>query len=123
MKNKSRLRYWLNLTTVTVLSLALTFLILVFHASNRWTQSFLHPARYIPAGNWLKQNNIPYQEIELTTADGVKLAAWYTPPKNGVPGWPKQYRLADVIRRCALWHRHSKAAGSFVATGPAAPTS
>ncbi len=83
MKNKSRLRYWLNLTTVTVLSLALTFLILVFHASNRWTQSFLHPARYIPAGNWLKQNNIPYQEIELTAADGVKLAAWYTPPKNG----------------------------------------
>ncbi|MBK8619841.1 MAG: alpha/beta hydrolase [Anaerolineales bacterium] len=83
MKNKSRLRYWLNLTTVTVLSLALTFFILVFHASNRWTQSFLHPARYIPAGNWLKQNNIPYQEIELTAADGVKLAAWYTPPKNG----------------------------------------
>lgn len=83
MKNKSRLRYWLNLTTVTVLSLALTFFILVFYASNRWTQSFLHPARYIPAGNWLKQNNIPYQEIELTAADGVKLAAWYTPPKNG----------------------------------------
>ncbi|MBK8824212.1 MAG: alpha/beta hydrolase [Anaerolineales bacterium] len=83
MKNKPRLRYWLNLTTVTVLSLALTFFILVFHASNRWTQSFLHPARYIPAGNWLKQNNIPYQEIELTAADGVKLAAWYTPPKNG----------------------------------------
>lgn len=83
MKNKSRLRYWLNLTTVTVLSLALTFFILVFYASNRWTQSFLHPARYIPAGNWLKQNNIPYQEIELTAIDGVKLAAWYTPPKNG----------------------------------------
>ena len=83
MKNKSRLRYWLNLTTVTVLSLALTFFILVFYASNRWTQSFLHPARYIPAGNWLKQNNILYQEIELTAADGVKLAAWYTPPKNG----------------------------------------
>jgi fermentation-respiration switch protein FrsA (DUF1100 family) len=26
------------------------------------------------------ENNIPYQEIELTAKDGVKLAAWYTPP-------------------------------------------
>ena len=52
-----------------------------------------------------------------------RLVAEHPPAKNGVPGWPKQYRLADVIRRCALWHRHSKAAGSFVATGPAAPTS
>ena len=24
------------------------------------------------------ENNIPYQEIELTTKDGIKLAAWYT---------------------------------------------
>ena len=83
MKNKPRLRYWLNLITITFFSLALTFFILVFHTSNRWAQSFLHPARDIPAGDSLKQNNIPYQEIELTAADGVKLAAWYTPPKNG----------------------------------------
>lgn len=26
------------------------------------------------------ENNIPYQEIELITKDGIKLAAWYTPP-------------------------------------------
>ena len=38
-RNQSRLRYWLNLITVTVLSLALTFFILVIYASNRWVQS------------------------------------------------------------------------------------
>jgi fermentation-respiration switch protein FrsA (DUF1100 family) len=27
---------------------------------------------------------IQYQEITLTTRDGLKLAAWYTPPQNGV---------------------------------------
>ena len=81
--NKNRLRYWLNLITITVLSLALTFFMLVFYASNRWAQSFLHPTRYISTGNWLKENSISYQEIELTAEDGVKLAAWYTPPQNG----------------------------------------
>ncbi len=79
--NKSRLRYLLNLTTVTVLSLSLTFFILVIYASNRWVQSYRHPARIIPTGAWLVENDIPYQEIELTTKDGIKLAAWYTPPE------------------------------------------
>jgi fermentation-respiration switch protein FrsA (DUF1100 family) len=30
------------------------------------------------------ENNIPYQEVELTTKDGIKLAAWYTAPQNNV---------------------------------------
>ncbi len=81
--NKTRLRYWINLVTVTILSLSLALFIVVLHASNQWVQSYLHPARIIPTGNWLKENNIPYQEIELTAADGVNLAAWYTPSKNG----------------------------------------
>jgi fermentation-respiration switch protein FrsA (DUF1100 family) len=78
--NKPRLRYWLNLLTLTIFSFSLIFLILVIYASNRWAQSHLHPARIIPTGAWLVENNIPYQEIELTTKDGLKLAAWYTPP-------------------------------------------
>ena len=81
--NKTRLRYWFNLITVTVLSLSLTLFLVVLQASNRWVQSYLHPVRIIPTGNWLKENNIPYQEIKLTAEDGVKLAAWYTPSKNG----------------------------------------
>ena len=30
------------------------------------------------------ENNIPYQEVELTTKDGIKLAAWYTPPAKWI---------------------------------------
>ena len=87
--NKSRLRYWLNLSAMAVLSLVLTFFILVIHASNRWVQSYLHPTRIISTGAWLVENNIPYQEVELITEDGIKLAAWYTPPQpaqSGVEG-------------------------------------
>jgi uncharacterized protein len=84
MKNKRfGSRYWRNLIAVTVLSLFLTIFIFVFYASNRWVQSYRHPARIIPTGTWLVENNISYQEIELTTKDGIKLAAWYTPPQNG----------------------------------------
>ena len=81
--NKTRLRYWLNLITVTVFSLSLALFIVVLYASNQWVQSYLHPARIVSTGDALDANNIPYQEIELTAEDGIKLAAWYTPPRNG----------------------------------------
>jgi uncharacterized protein len=82
-RNLPRLHYWLNLSVMTALSLALAFLILIICASNRWVQSYLYPARNIPTGAWLRENNILFQDIELTTEDGINLAAWYTPPKNG----------------------------------------
>jgi uncharacterized protein len=81
MNKRFGLRYWLNFIAVTVLSLSLGFFIITLYISNHLAQSYLHPARVIPSGNFLKQNNIPYQTIELTTQDGIKLAAWYTPPK------------------------------------------
>ena len=81
--NKKRLRYWFNLITVTVLSFSLALFIVVLYTSNQWVKSHLHPARIIPSGNWLKENNIPYQDIELIAKDGVKLSAWYTPSQNG----------------------------------------
>jgi uncharacterized protein len=83
MMNRPRLRYWFNLTALTLLSFILAFFILLIYASNRWVQSYLYPTRNIPTGTWLVENNISYQEIELTTADGIDLAAWYTPPQNG----------------------------------------
>lgn len=46
--------------------------------------SFIHPARAKPpSGELLTQEGIPFQNVELLTSDGIKLAAWYTPPKNG----------------------------------------
>ena len=75
--------YWLRLASLAFLSLALTLALLDLYASYRWVTSFQHPMRIVPSGDWLRENNIPYQEIELTAADGIKLAAWYTPSQNG----------------------------------------
>lgn len=44
----------------------------------------MHPPRKIPPGTTLTEANIPFQRLELRTKDGISLAAWYTPPKNGV---------------------------------------
>ena len=43
----------------------------------------LHPPRLIPPGNTLRKYRVPYQRVDLVTDDGIRLAAWYTPPKNG----------------------------------------
>ncbi|MEP7134454.1 MAG: alpha/beta hydrolase [Chloroflexota bacterium] len=44
----------------------------------------LHPPRIIAPGNTLRKNKIPYQNVDLITEDGIRLSAWYTPPRNGV---------------------------------------
>jgi fermentation-respiration switch protein FrsA (DUF1100 family) len=43
----------------------------------------LHPPRIIPQGKTLQKYKIEYRSVELITEDGVRLAAWYTPPQNG----------------------------------------
>jgi len=44
----------------------------------------MHPQPLPPSGgDLLREDNIPFQEVDLTTSDGVRLAAWYTPPQNG----------------------------------------
>lgn len=43
----------------------------------------LHPPRLIPPGNTLRKYKVPYQAVNLYTDDGIRLSAWYTPPKNG----------------------------------------
>ena len=42
----------------------------------------LRPERIVPQGNTLRKFDIPYEEVQLVTADGIRLAAWYTPPRN-----------------------------------------
>jgi len=43
----------------------------------------LHPPRRIPQGKTLRKFSIPYQSIDLYTEDGIRLSAWYTPPRKG----------------------------------------
>ena len=44
----------------------------------------LHPPRIIPPGNTLRKYQIPFQSVDLITEDGIRLSAWYTPPRKGV---------------------------------------
>ena len=64
-----------------VLLLAMSVTILL--VSYRQTMDYLHPARQTASGELLQANGIRVQEMELVTEDGVRLSAWYTPPKNG----------------------------------------
>ena len=63
----------------TILVLA----ILLVGAGYYEVDRILHPPRNIPQGKTLRKFNIPHQQVDLYTADGIRLAAWYTPPRKG----------------------------------------
>lgn len=84
IKPRKGLRYWINLFVAGMIALALAFFILLLRVSYLQAVSFVHPARSKPpTGATLNQAGIPFQTLELTASDGVRLSAWYTPPKNG----------------------------------------
>jgi fermentation-respiration switch protein FrsA (DUF1100 family) len=76
-------QYWLRLFLISLFALLLTAFGTVVWVSYDQAIGYLHPERNIASGELLQANGIEYQEIELTTEDGVTLSAWYTPPKNG----------------------------------------
>lgn len=75
--------YWVRLFLATLLALFLAATGTVVWVSYDQAIGYLHPERNIASGELLKANGIEFQQVELTTEDGVKLSAWYTPPKNG----------------------------------------
>lgn len=76
-------RYWRNLLLAAVGASAVGFASVLLGLGHRQAAAFLHPARRMARGEVLQERRIPYQEVTLTTADGVRLYAWYTPPQNG----------------------------------------
>lgn len=69
-------RRWFNLATLVLL-----FPVLI---GGLWGYLGAHPPRLVRPksenpGNW----GVDYQEVSLRTADGLQLAAWFTPGKNG----------------------------------------
>lgn len=62
------------MAVLTILSLALGYM---------EVNNLLHPPRNIPQGKTLRKFDIPYQSIDLYTEDGIRLSAWYTPPRKG----------------------------------------
>src|SRR5215207_6775979 len=78
MKKKSW-RSILTLAANATVLLAILTIILGFAEVN----NALHPPRIIPPGNTLRKYNVSYQNLDLLTDDGIRLSAWYTPPRNG----------------------------------------
>lgn len=79
----SRKTYWLKLAKFTFMASGTALAALILIVSNSWAQRFNHPKRIPVTGDALIENKIPFEDIELTTSDGIQIAAWYTPPQNG----------------------------------------
>jgi fermentation-respiration switch protein FrsA (DUF1100 family) len=74
-----------RLKTILVSSGALFLGLLVLGISLGFAEvnNVLHPPRLIPLGNTLRKYKVSYQPVDLVTDDGIRLAAWYTPARNG----------------------------------------
>ena len=76
-------RYFTNLLGAALAVLLIFGFGGILWFAHRQAHDYLHPRRLKPPScDLLRENGIPYQEIELLTSDGVRLAAWYTPPQN-----------------------------------------
>lgn len=76
-------RYWFNLFIAAVSFVLLGILVETLVFTSRWTQSILHPHTPVPTGELLVTEEILFEDVTLTTKDGLELSAWYTPPQNG----------------------------------------
>lgn len=70
---------------MSVFAIKVTILVVIsiIVASEIKLNDALHPPRTIPQGKTLRKYKIDYQPVDLITEDGIRLSAWYTPPKNG----------------------------------------
>lgn len=84
MQTKRRWRYWLNLFLAAGLFLFILAAGAALGLSYHQAQLYLHPPRSIVSSVYLQERDIEFQTITLISEDGLKLHAWYTPPKNGV---------------------------------------
>ncbi|MCI0551767.1 MAG: alpha/beta hydrolase [Anaerolineae bacterium] len=82
MKNNIKIkRVGTIFTLVSKVVLALSILIVLLGFAE--VNNALHPPRIVPPGNTLRENNIEFQQLDLVTKDGIRLSAWYTPPRKG----------------------------------------
>jgi uncharacterized protein len=81
--NKFKGNYWAKSVFFFAIKLIFVFAVIISLAGFIAVNNALHPPRIIPPGNTLRKHKIEYQSIDLITDDGLRLSAWYTPPKNG----------------------------------------
>ena len=73
------LRSILSFSVKAIIALTVLTIVLGFAEVN----NALHPPRIIPPGNTLRESKVEFQQLDLITEDGVRLSAWYTPPRKG----------------------------------------
>jgi fermentation-respiration switch protein FrsA (DUF1100 family) len=81
--NKTRGNRWARSILILVSKFSIVVVIAIVVASAIELNDVLHPPRTVPEGKTLRKYKIDYQPVDLITEDGVRLAAWYTPPQNG----------------------------------------
>lgn len=72
-------RYWLKLFGMAALAVFLGLVVGVGFLARRGALNYVHPVRQVVDIT----PTVEHQAIHLPTADGLRLAAWYTPPQNG----------------------------------------
>ena len=77
-------RYWRNLLLFGVGLLAVGLGGSIARLAHQSAMNLLQPARSVrQSSDTPARLGVRYQEITLTTADGLELAGWYTPASNG----------------------------------------
>ena len=77
-------RYWRNLSLCALVLVITSACATLAWIGYQGATLYLHPARAArAAADTPARLGINYQDITLLTQDGLKLSAWYTPPKNG----------------------------------------
>ncbi len=79
--NRSR-HYWRNLMLFSLSVMLLGTVSAIVALGYVGAHNYLHPEPLAVTDN-PAHYNIPFQNVKLVTSDGLKLAAWYTPPQNG----------------------------------------
>jgi uncharacterized protein len=75
--------YWARLGFTYVFRVFVALAILMALLGSVKLNNILRPPRRVSSGTVLMKWNIKYQSVELVTEDGIRLSAWYTPPRNG----------------------------------------
>src|SRR5512138_3431876 len=80
---KTRGSHWAKSIFAFAVKATVTLTVLTIAMSLLEVNHLLHPPRFIPQGKTLRKYKIDYYPVSLVTQDGIRLAAWYTPPQNG----------------------------------------
>ncbi len=124
-----RERRWPRRALIAVVVVLVAALAAFGWLGQRMAYGYLHPRRVLPSSS-PAAFGIDYQDVTLTTSDGVSLAAWYTPPQNGIvvlaAHGHASARLADVHAMFAShgygvlswdFRAHGASGGEFTSLG------